>query len=73
MSALRSDKIDRLELADNQITDLKTLYGCPNVGWLVLRNNQLPSDEGIEAFTKLVSRDLSGNPFSSKNEPVNGL
>ncbi len=64
MSALRSEKMDRLELADNQISDLKTLAGCPNVRWLTLRNNQLHSDEGIEIFTKLVNQDLSGNPFN---------
>lgn len=62
MRALRHEKLDRLELADNQISDLTTLSGCPNLRWLVLRNNQLPSDQGIEAFTKLVSKDLSGNP-----------
>lgn len=64
MSTLRSDKIVRLELADNQISDLKTIAGCPNLGWLTLRNNQLRSSEGIELFSKLVSQDLSGNPAS---------
>ena len=64
MSDLRSKKLDRLELADNQITDLKTLGGCPNLRWLVVRNNKLQSDEGLEIFSKLVSQDLNGNPFS---------
>ncbi len=64
MSALKSDRISRLELPDNNISDLKTLGGCPNVGWLVLRNNQLQTEAGIEMFPKLVSKDLSGNPFS---------
>lgn len=64
MSALRSEKMGRLDLSDNQITDLKTLAGCPNVQWLTLKNNQLQSEDGIELFTKLVSKDLSGNPFS---------
>jgi len=64
MSDLRSEKLDRLELADNQITDLNTLSGCPNLRWLVVRNNKLESDQGIEKFTKLVSQDLSGNLFS---------
>ena len=64
MSALRSEKLDRLELADNRISDLRTLAGCPNLRWLVLRNNQLSSDEGLDRFTQLVSKDLSGNPFS---------
>ncbi len=63
MSALRSEKIERLELADNQIIDLKTLSGCPNLGWLDVRNNQLRSEAGIELFPKLVSKNLSGNPF----------
>lgn len=64
MSALRAERLDRLELADNQITDIKTLRGVPQVGWLDLRNNQLQSEEGIEMFSKLVSKDLSGNPFT---------
>ncbi len=63
MNGLRSEKLDRLDLADNQIQDIKTLAGCPNLRWLVLRNNQLASDEGLALFTKLVSQDLSGNPF----------
>lgn len=66
MSALHSEKIDRLELPNNQISDITTLSGCPNVGWLTLRNNQLASEAGIEKFTKLVSKDLSGNPFSKE-------
>ncbi len=65
MSALRSEKIERLELADNQISDLKTLAGCPNIGWLTLRNNPLQSTDGIELFPKLVSHDLSLNPASN--------
>jgi hypothetical protein len=63
MSALHAEKLDRLELANNQIADLRTLAGCPNVRWLGLRNNRLQSDAGIELFTGLVSKDLSGNPF----------
>ncbi len=68
MSALHSEKLDRLELSDNQISDLKTLAGCPNVRWLMLKNNQLRSTEGIELFPKLVSQDLSGNPLTPKLE-----
>ncbi len=64
MTALHSEKIDRLELPNNQISDLNTLSGCPNLGWLTLRNNQLSSEAGIEKFTKLVSKDLRENPFS---------
>lgn len=64
VTALRSERIDHLELPNNQITDLNTLSGCPNVRWLKLRNNQLGSEAGLERFTKLVSKDLSGNPFS---------
>ena len=64
MSDLRSEKLERLELADNQIREINSLAGCPNLRWLVLRNNQLASDEGQEIFTKMVSLDLGGNPFS---------
>jgi hypothetical protein len=64
LSALRSEKIDRLDLSDNNISDLKTLSGCPNVRWLTLKNNQLHTTEGIELFPQLVSQDLRGNPVS---------
>lgn len=64
MSDLHAAKVDRLDVSDNRITDLKTLSGCPNVRWLFVRNNQLHSDDGISLFPKLVSHDLSGNPFS---------
>lgn len=64
MSALHATGLDRLDLSGNRISDLKTLAGCPNVRWLDLKDNQLKSDDGIGMFTKLVSQDLSGNPFS---------
>lgn len=65
LTLLKSEKLDRLELADNHVSDLKTLAGCPNLRWLVLKNNQLSSTEGIELFKNLVSIDLSGNPVSN--------
>jgi Leucine-rich repeat (LRR) protein len=65
ISALRSEKLDRLELADNAISDLKTLSGCSNLRWIVLKNNQLLSTAGIELLPKLVSQDLTGNPLSN--------
>ena len=64
MSDLQAPRIQRLDVSNNRITDLKTLSGCPNVGWLFVQNNQLQSDDGIELFTKLVSKDLSGNPIA---------
>ncbi|MEO7177116.1 MAG: hypothetical protein ABIS69_05045 [Sediminibacterium sp.] len=64
MSDLQAPQIKRLDVSNNRITDLKTLRGCPNVAWLFVQNNHLQSDAGIELFTKLVSQDLSGNPFS---------
>ena len=66
MSALRSEKLDRLDLSDNQISDLKTLAACPNVRWLTMKNNQLHTTEGIQFFPKLVSQDFSGNPLIPK-------
>jgi Leucine-rich repeat (LRR) protein len=63
MRDLQIPVLDRIELADNQINDLNTLAGCPNVRWLDLRNNQLRSKTGIELFPKLVSSDFTGNPL----------
>ncbi len=65
MSDLKSTKIDRLELADNKINDLKTLAGCPNVRWLMLENNRITSKDGIEIFTQLVAQDFRGNPVQN--------
>jgi len=66
MSDLQGAQVERLDVSNNRITDLKTLSGCPNVRWLFVQNNQLHSDAGIEFFTKLVSQDLSGNPYFKK-------
>ncbi|GAB4029929.1 hypothetical protein [Spirosoma jeollabukense] len=63
MSGLQSTKLDRLDVADNQITDLKTLRGCPNVRWLFVQNNQLTSKEDLSQFKNIVSSDFRGNPI----------
>ncbi|GAB3951270.1 hypothetical protein GCM10028805_31050 [Spirosoma harenae] len=63
MSELKSTEIERLDVSDNQITNLKTLLGCPNLGWLFIANNRLTSRDGLEQFKKVVSTDFSGNPM----------
>ncbi|WP_428664457.1 hypothetical protein [Runella sp.] len=63
MSGLKNLRIERLELADNAIRDLKTLSGCPNVRWLMLQNNQITSKAGIELFPQLIAEDFTGNPL----------
>lgn len=63
MSGLQSTKLDRLDVSTNQITDLKTLRGCPNVRWLVVQNNQLTSKEDLSQFKNIVSTDFRGNPI----------
>ncbi|RRB07263.1 leucine-rich repeat domain-containing protein [Larkinella rosea] len=63
LSGLKSTKLDRLDISDNQVADLKTLQGCPNVRWLFASNNKLTSTEGLAQFSQLVSKDLSGNPL----------
>jgi len=64
LSALRCQKLDRLDLSDNQISDLKTLAGCPNVRWLFLKNNPLKSLDGIELLPQLLSKDFSEHAVS---------
>jgi len=63
MSGLRSEKLDRLDVSYNQITDLKTLRGCPNVRWLFMKNNRLTSTDGLTQFRDMVSTDFTGNPI----------
>ncbi|MCF0075015.1 hypothetical protein LZD49_31310 [Dyadobacter sp. CY261] len=65
MSGLKSTKIDRLDISDNQITTLETLSGVPNVRWLFASNNKLTSTEGIERFKQLIDKDLSENPLDT--------
>lgn len=63
MSGLQSITIDRLDVSDNQIADLKTLRGCPNIRWLFVANNRLQSTNGIDQFANIVSTDFRGNPM----------
>lgn len=63
MSGLQSVTIDRLDVSDNQIEDLKTLRGCPNIRWLFATNNRLQSTNGIDQFANIVSTDFRGNPM----------
>ncbi len=63
MSGLQSTKLDRLDVSGNQITDLKTLRGCPNVRWLFVQNNRLTSKEDLSQFKNIVSTDFRGNPI----------
>ena len=65
MSGLQSTKLDRLDVSNNQITDLKTLRGCPNVRWLFVQNNRLTSTEDLSQFKGIVSTDFRGNPIAN--------
>lgn len=62
LSGLQSDELDRLDVSDNQIIDLKTLSGCPNLRWLFAANNRLKSTVGLVQFRQLISTDSTGNP-----------
>ncbi|WP_461090047.1 leucine-rich repeat domain-containing protein [Spirosoma gilvum] len=64
LGGLKSTKLDRLDVSDNQITELKTLQGCPNLRWLFMQNNQLTSKDGLDQFKQLVSTDFRGNPMA---------
>ncbi|MVM39287.1 hypothetical protein GO730_19845 [Spirosoma sp. HMF3257] len=61
MSGLQSTKLGRLDVSDNQISDLKTLRGCPNIQWLFAMNNRLKSTDGLAQFKGIVSTDFRGN------------
>ncbi len=63
MSGLQSEKIGRLDVSNNQITDLKTLRDCPNVQWLFAKNNRLKSTAGLTQFRDMISADFSENPM----------
>ncbi|MHA4741760.1 leucine-rich repeat domain-containing protein [Dyadobacter sp. MSC1_007] len=65
MSELKSTRIDRLDISDNQITNLETLSGVPNLRWLFASNNKLTSTWGLEHFKQLISKDLSKNPIDT--------
>lgn len=65
MSGLKSNRIDRLDISNNQITSLQTLSGVPNVRWLFASNNKLISTRGIEQFRQLIDKDLSANPIDT--------
>lgn len=61
MSGLQSTKLDRLDVSDNQISDLKTLRGCPCIRWLFVANNPIQSTDDLAQFRQLVYNDLTGN------------
>lgn len=63
LSTLKHTRLDRLDISNNQVRDLKTLRGCPNLRWLTAKNNQLRSTDGISQFRQLVSSDFSENPI----------
>lgn len=65
MSGLKSTRIDRLDVSGNQITNLQTLSGVPNVRWLFASDNQLTSTEGVEQFKQLIDKDFSKNPLNA--------
>ena len=63
MSGLKLTKLDRLDVSDNQLNDLKTLRGCPNLRWLFAKNNRLSTTDGLNQLPQLVSTDFRGNPL----------
>ncbi|WP_460983342.1 leucine-rich repeat domain-containing protein [Spirosoma fluminis] len=46
MSSLRSERLDRLDVSNNRITDVTTLRDCPNLRWLFMQNNPLRKSRG---------------------------
>lgn len=67
LSDLKSPKLDRLELQQNEFTDLTSFSGLPNVEWLFVDNNQLKTLDGIEQMPKLKEKSFSGNPDLKEN------
>jgi len=55
LSQLRSEGLDRLDVSDNQCTDLATLKNCPNLRWLTINNNPLISKEHAHLFPNMVA------------------
>ncbi|MCA0233410.1 MAG: hypothetical protein LCH91_23290 [Bacteroidetes bacterium] len=55
LSQLRSERLDRLDISDNQCKDLETLKNCPNLRWLTINNNPLVSKEHVHLFPKMVA------------------
>ncbi|MBA4850818.1 hypothetical protein [Emticicia sp. BO119] len=68
LSDLQLPKLYRLELQNNEFSDLTSFSGIPNVEWLFVQNNKLRTLKGIEQMPKLKEKIFSGNPGLDKNQ-----
>jgi len=60
------EKVTRLELRGNQLTDVKHLEKITKLEWLDLNHNQLTSLKGLEKLTQLKELYLSDSPDLTK-------
>ena len=60
------EKVTRLSLSDNQLTDVKGLENLTQVERLHLESNQLTSVKGLEKLTQLKVLPLYDNPALTK-------
>ena len=60
------EKVTRLSLSDNQLTDVKGLENLTQVERLHLESNQLTSVKGLEKLTQLKRLSLRYNPDLTK-------
>lgn len=67
LTHLQAPKLYRLELQNNEFTDLTSFSGIPAVEWLFMENNQLKTLKGIEQMPKLKEKNFSGNPDLKDN------
>jgi hypothetical protein len=68
LSDLQSPKLNRLELQNNEFTDLTSFSSIQNVEWLFMDNNRLKTLEGIKQMPKLKEKSFSGNPDLNTNQ-----
>ena len=60
------EKVTKLNLKGNQLTDVKGLEKLTQLTVLQLSNNQLTDVKGLEKLTQLTRLDLSNNPDLTK-------
>ena len=58
------EKVRRLNLGGNRLTDAKGLEKLTNLRFLYLENNKLTSVKGLEKLTHLIALKLTGNQLT---------
>ena len=62
------EKVTRLHLADNQLTDVKELEKLTQLKYLYISGNQLTDVKGLEKLTQLKYLDLADNQLTDVKE-----